>query len=656
LIDGIGNSRVGKSKNKRFCILQVTPSEPNAVHCKLFEDREQSDLYFVTYEKENQKSLKFCPGTVWSETRNIMAELVPKKYDYYMFLDHDLVLEPRFNLDPYEQILEDLELNPAVLTYYPGTGIDSPLVQDQNFLTSRDYSCIPFTHNGIKIVHKSLMKWFFPLYTKYRTDTDACHMFNIQEIPFLRNVVCSHKMVHHNTPNDSTADQIYNSDGAYTTYKMNQMFKDILPAFKKRGLLQIKDVDYNLNYNSLSIKEFFVSLFRQKNFEVIKNSYDVDYYDEQKISKFFDLNHDQFLNCNLSLAEKFKPISKESIEVVKSCLRELKFDDFVTPLDPWPGIVKDVNERLSDKKISINECLRIYQNLEDNESVFHRNSVMDSDLEKFLKDKTVALVGPSPYLRGQGRGQEIDSCDVVVRIQHNIYSEQDFGKRSDIIQSCLNPNYGNPLVSHIKSLSPKDRPKFIICNDSVSAPNNNEVAVGGLEWKKGWFFTDEVYGNIFQELNIPLVNLKRSDGTWDRWGLYWQVYAKQHLERFSTGNYTTFTANFNSGYGSINFLLRYSLKELRVYGMDFYNTGLPQTNEEKYNSEYIKTYGSEGTPLGPDKLLHDQVSQMMHCKNVLMRDPRLFFDPIVVEKLNSKTVCDRINRFSNLPKFKKDTR
>jgi hypothetical protein len=83
---------------------------------------------------------------------------------------------------------------------------------------------------------------------------------------------------------------------------------------------------------------------------------------------------------------------------------------------------------------------------------------------------------------------------------------------------------------------------------------------------------------------------------------------------------------------------------------------VPQTNEEKYNSEYIKTYGSEGTPLGPDKLLHDQISQMMHCKNVLMKDPRLSFDPIVVEKLNSKTVCDRISRFSNLPKFKKDTR
>ena len=111
---------------------------------------------------------------------------------------------------------------------------------------------------------------------------------------------------------------------------------------------------------------------------------------------------------------------------------------------------------MSDKKISINECLRIYQNLEDNQSVFHKNSVMDNDLEEFLKDKTVALVGPSPYLRGQGKGQEIDSCDVVVRIQHNIYSEQDFGKRSDIIQSCLNPNYGNPLVNHIKSLSPKD--------------------------------------------------------------------------------------------------------------------------------------------------------------------------------------------------------
>jgi len=642
--------------NKRFCVLQVTPEEPNPEHYKLFHNKDQSDFYYVTYKSENVDALKFCPNTVWSETRNTLAELVPKKYDYYMFMDHDLELDPKGNLSVYEQILEDLNYNPAVLTFYPGRGLDNPIAKNLDYLNSKDYSCIPFTHNGIKIVHRSLMNWFFPMYAKHRTDTDACHMFNIKEIPFLKNVICSHNIVYHNDPIETTGEQVYNSDGAFAKYKMDQMFKEILPTFKKKNILGIDTYNPDLEYDSLSIKNFFVSLFSQKNFEVTKKPIDVNYFDLEKISKFFDLKSDEFINCGISIEEKTSNFKEESLNIINSSLRELKFEDFITPVDPWGAIVDKINNKLQGRKITTNEAVELYQNLNDNQSLFHHNSVIDQDLEDYLKDKKVALVGPAPYLRGKKKGSEIDSYDVVVRIQHNIYDSDDYGSRSDIIQSCLNPNYGNPLVKHLENLEIKDRPRFVICNDTASTPNTKEIAVGGMDWKKGWFFSDEVYGSTFEKLNIPLVNLKRKDGNWDRWALYWQVYPKKHIERFSTNNYTIFTSNFNSGYGSINFLMRYSLKELRIYGMDFYNTGVPQTNEEKYNSEYIKTYGSEGTPLGPDKLLHDQISQMMHCKNVLMKDPRLSFDPVVVEKLNSKTVCDRISRFSNLPKFKKDTR
>ena len=111
---------------KRYCVLQITPENPNQKHVEYFKDKEESDFFFVTYKKENPDSLGFFPNTVWSETRNILCELVPKEYDYYAFLDHDMGLEPRTNLGPYEQILKDLEMNPAVLTYYPGKNIESP--------------------------------------------------------------------------------------------------------------------------------------------------------------------------------------------------------------------------------------------------------------------------------------------------------------------------------------------------------------------------------------------------------------------------------------------------------------------------------------------------------------------------------------------------
>ena len=98
------------------------------------------------------------------------------------------------------------------------------------------------------------------------------------------------------------------------------------------------------------------------------------------------------------------------------------------------------------------------------------------------------------------------------------------------------------------------------------------------------------------------------------------------------------------------------MKELAVFGVDFYNTGVPQNDAQKYNNQYTNTYGASGTPNGPDRILHDQISQMMHCKNVLLRDPRFKLDEPVLRLLNQESIDSRINKFVLLPKFKNETR
>ena len=103
-------------------------------------------------------------------------------------------------------------------------------------------------------------------------------------------------------------------------------------------------------------------------------------------------------------------------------------------------------------------------------------------------------------------------------------------------------------------------------------------------------------------------------------------------------------------------LLRYPIKELAVFGLDFYSAGVPQSDEGKYNKQYTDTYGPSGTPNGPDKVLHDQLSQMMHCKNVLLKDERFKLDKPVLSMLNSTSVSKRIKDFILLPKFKNETR
>ena len=139
--------------NKRLCILQVTPEAPDPAHVELFTNQPECDFYFVTHDKAHPDALKFCPNTKWAETRNTLAELVPKKYDYYGFVDYDYILRPQHDLNPLEQILEDLEeFNPAVLTYYPGKGLHTPYATDTAYRDSHDASCIPFTHAGFKKV------------------------------------------------------------------------------------------------------------------------------------------------------------------------------------------------------------------------------------------------------------------------------------------------------------------------------------------------------------------------------------------------------------------------------------------------------------------------------------------------------------------------
>jgi hypothetical protein len=633
---------------KRICVLQVTPEEPNKEHVRLFQDKRECDFFFVTHDKEHPDALKFCPNTKWAETRNTLAELVRKEYEYYAFIDYDYILHTQKDKDVLEQILEDLEkTKPAVMTFYPGKNLHTPYATNQEYLNSRNYSCIPFTHMGAKIIHHDLMDWFFPLCTNFNVDVDACHMFNIQEVPFLSSVVCSHNIVYDN--GNSNPDATYNKSGAYSTYRMDEMWRWVSSAFKKDKILKMHAKNSADMNRSLFIKEVFVELFSRKN--VTPNPYESkNKWD--KIHAVFDLSHEFFQNKGTSIKKQFTPFNKQfRKEVQDILLQNVNFDRLKTKSNPWFDIRDEVNAIVGTKhrKITTTECVEAFQTSNNQDSFFIHNSKLDKDLASFLKGKTVAFVGPAPYLKGQNKGELIDSHDIVVRIQHGIPNEVDYGTRTDIIQSCLNKNYGPPVVEHIAQLQEDKKPKFIICNDTASEQDLNG----------NWLNVDEVYENAFNSLGVKMIHLKNEDDSWDRWALYWEIYAKQHIESFEAEGdlqYSHFSANFNSGYGGINFLLRYPIKKLSVFGVDFYNSGIPQTDKGKYNKQYTDTYGVSGTPYGPDKVLHDQLSQMMHCKNVLLNVDKLEIDKEVENMLLSESVKKRINKFSLLPKFKNETR
>ena len=626
--------------------MQVTPEKPNPDHVKMFADKEHSDFYFVTHDAEHKDALAFCPNTTWTDTRNILAAKVPKQYDYYAFVDYDYNLQPLRQLDADSQILEDLnEYNPAVLTYYPGSGMITPFATNFAYRDSVDSSILPFSHCGMKVVHHTLMDWFFPMVTRFGGGVEACHLFNILETPFLGNVVCSHKMIYHNGNTDTEAP--HNVDGAYNKYCMDQMWSWILPAWKKKGVLKFYAPTPEAIKDSLSIKEAFIKIFMSKTVTPAVENIDVDYWDMERTAKFFDLSHERFTNQKVPLDIVLKDLSADNKDIAKEHLKTIDFKTLRTTTNPWLSITSDINNKIeSGRKFLPNECVEIFQTMKGNKNLFIDNCRIDEQFADLISGKRVAYVGPSPYLMGSGNGSKIDDYDIVVRIQGAIFEPEDYGSKTHVIQSCLNANYGPALEKHLSELSSGDYPKYLMCNDTNARPLPDGR----------WGTVLAEYDSYLKKYGIPITHLKNEDDTWDRWALYWELYAKSYVEKFSGIGYTVNSANFNSGYGALNMLCRYPIKELYITGIDFYNMGIPQTAAEKYNPIYIEKFGKEGTPYGPDKTLHDQLGQITHFKNVLLNNrDNIVLDKYLQDKLDSDELSERINKYQKLPKFKHET-
>jgi len=282
---------------KKLCILQVTPSEPTLEHVELFSNNKFSDFHFVTHDQQHSSALEFCPNTTWTDTRNVLANKVPKIYEYYGFIDYDYILRPLGDKNALEQIIYDLQkFNPAVLTYYPGNGMTTPFANNLSYRDSKEYSVLPFSHCGLKIIHHSLLDWFFPMLDLFGGGVEACHLFNIQEIPFMKNVVCGHKMVYDNGVTDVNAP--HNSNGAVSKYIMDLMWDWIRPSFKKQNIINHYATNEQQKKDSLLIKNAFVDLMlqQQEKFKPIQSKKDVNYWDSERINAFFDTSHAWFSN------------------------------------------------------------------------------------------------------------------------------------------------------------------------------------------------------------------------------------------------------------------------------------------------------------------------------------------------------------------------
>ena len=177
---------------KKIVFLEMNADGPTQYHSDLFNN-DKCDFFYVTFKKNvenDSRFLGFFPQTVWGETRNKLYELVPKNYEYYCFIDDDIIFESKTDIEFIDQLLVDLErTKPIVLSpYYINNNNEGKEFNLGHFYLNY------FGNNCCKIYNSKYLNFFYELITKYGGTYDSAHLVNILELIFENKILCSHNL------------------------------------------------------------------------------------------------------------------------------------------------------------------------------------------------------------------------------------------------------------------------------------------------------------------------------------------------------------------------------------------------------------------------------------------------------------------------------
>lgn len=197
----------------------------------------------------------------------------------------------------------------------------------------------------------------------------------------------------------------------------------------------------------------------------------------------------------------------------------------------------------------------------------------------YLKDKNVVLVGPASYLLGQGKGQEIDSYDVVVRMNHifDIIEQypEDLGRKTDVLY--LNFGKTRNLKSQDFSNLKRNSVKYIVSKSNFARRIDGSFC----------FVSATYINNILRKKINKMPNM---------------------------------------GLISIIHLLTSSLKTLTIMGCDFYQTG--------YFPGYLGIDKEKSIKATATEKVHEISSQVEYLAGIWEVESRLIVDDVLKNILN----------------------
>jgi hypothetical protein len=170
------------------------------------------------------------------------------------------------------------------------------------------------------------------------------------------------------------------------------------------------------------------------------------------------------------------------------------------------------------------------------------------EYEQFVKNKSVALVGPAKYLSNSNLGSEIDEHDIVIRLNRGyeiteLY-KKDIGSRTDVLYSCLIERHGNAGKINPNTLVKKHEIKYIV------APPHSDFK--GISHKT--VFHNLVDRNKVNEIS-KLIPIRIVD----------------HV--FHTKLAQKVNCKPNTGFMAIYDILNHNPSTLSIYGFSFYLDG-----------------------------------------------------------------------------------
>jgi len=261
----------------KLVMLETTPAGPLPGY-REFAGHSALDVRFVTYREPHPDAVAFRRGENWISNRNFLAATVPRRYDYYWFTEYDVKYTSRTDAGVVDQIIADLEAyHPAVMVCYDITKHDYERIEGEprTFLMS---------NNQVKIIHHSLLDWFFPQCFQIEGQWENCHLHNVLEYPFRHHVMMTSNVHARGMIREAAASPDTAALGFANMQRMHDWIRPSFTALMPQG-------ETHQEYKAACLAANKATALR-------RSPADVVYGDD--VADYFDLTHKQFKHWTIN--------------------------------------------------------------------------------------------------------------------------------------------------------------------------------------------------------------------------------------------------------------------------------------------------------------------------------------------------------------------